>query len=243
MKRMLRMSILAIAVVSATAPLSLLAKTSVNQSITINADDEAERASSVNGNVRLNDGVNVSSVSNVNGNIAIGAQVVAQSIENVNGNISAGAALDVTGEVNNVNGDIALGANTTIGGELSTVNGNIDCPSGNFGKGLETVNGNVQLGSVQMLGQLQTVWGDVTLNGAQINGGIRVIKPKQNGWNNYKQPSPPVIVLGPGTQVKGEILLEHPAQIYAHQSVVLPAIVGQMQAPVIRFNGAAPVSN
>jgi DUF4097 and DUF4098 domain-containing protein YvlB len=229
------------ALMLACLPGSMLAgNTSVNKSISIEAGQPAGRISSVNGNVRIQDSVQATSVANVNGNIEMGANVSVDSIDNVNGGIAADKSLDVSGEVSNVNGNIDFSDNTVVGGELNTVNGDLTCASGSFAKGLSTVNGDIRLGSVKVRGQVQTVWGDIVLNGASIDGGIRVIKPQQSNFWNWKQPSPPRIILGVGTQINAEILLEQPAQIYAHQSVVLPAIVGQMSAPVIRFNGSAP---
>lgn len=211
---------------------------SVNRSVSVNANSEAEDFSSVNGDVALNSGANAKDLSNVNGDIELGGNNSVQDISSVNGHIQAAASLHVNGDVSNVNGDIEFGLDSHVAGELTTVNGAINYAGGTVEKDISTVNGDIQLGTVTVQGNIFTNWGDVVLNGAAVMGELRVKKPRVSNWWG-KDPTPPRIVLGAGARVAGAITLEQPAKIYVHQDAQLPRINGAIVGgSVVRFSGA-----
>ena len=218
---------------------SALASSSVNRSVSIDANSELEDVSSVNGDVALAAGANAKDLSNVNGGIELGGNNTVQDISCVNGSIEAAKTLRVNGDVSNVNGDIEFGLDSQISGEITTVNGALNFAGGSVGKDISTVNGDLELGTVTVQGGIFTTWGDVVLNGAAVMGELRVKKPRLSNWWG-KDPEPPRIVLGPGARVAGTITLEQPAKIYVHKDAQLPSISGAMVGgAVVRFNTAS----
>ena len=215
-----------------------LAGSSVNRSVSVSANSEAENVSSVNGDVDLSAGANAKDLSNVNGDIELGGNNTVQDISNVNGSIEAAKSLHVNGDVSSVNGDIEFGLDSHIAGELTTVNGALNFAGGSVAKDVSTVNGDLELGTVTVQGNIFTTWGDVVLNGAAVMGELRVKKPRVSNWWG-KDPQPPRIVLGAGARVAGAITLEQPAKIFVHQDAQLPTINGEMiGGAVVRFSGA-----
>ncbi len=213
-------------------------QTSVNRSVSVNANSEPEDASSVNGDVALSAGANAKDLSNVNGNIELGGNNTVHDISSVNGNIGAGKSLHVSGDISSVNGDIKLALDSQISGGITTVNGQLDYAGGSVAKDITSVNGDLELGTVTVQGSIFTTWGDVVLNGTAVMGELRVKKPRVSNWWS-KDPQPPRIVIGPGTHVTGAITLEQPAKIYVHQDAQMPTISGEMiGGAVVRFSGA-----
>ena len=212
--------------------------TSVNRSVSVDANSEADDVSSVNGDVALSSGANAKDLSNVNGNIELGGNNTVQDISSVNGSIEAAQSLRVNGDVSSVNGDIEFGLDSHVSGEMTTVNGELNYAGGTVAKDISTVNGDLELGTVTVQGNIFTTWGDVVLNGAAVMGELRVKKPRVSNWWG-KDPTPPRIVLGPGARVAGAITLEQPAKIYVHQDAQLPKINGEiLGGSVVRFSGA-----
>ncbi len=217
---------------------SALANSSVNRSVSIEANSALDDVSSVNGDVALAAGANAKDLSNVNGDIELGGNNTVQDISCVNGSIAAAKTLRVNGDVSNVNGDIEFGLDSHVSGELTTVNGALNFAGGSVGKDINTVNGDLELGTVTVQGDIFTTWGDVVLNGAAVLGELRVKKPRVSNWWG-KDPQPPRIVIGPGARVAGTITLEHPAKIYVHKDAQNPRISGAMVGgAVVRFNAA-----
>ena len=217
---------------------SASSNTSVNRSVSVNTNSEAQNVSSVNGDVTLSAGANAKDLSNVNGDIELGGNNTVQDISSVNGSIEASKSLRVNGDVSSVNGDIELGLDSQITGEITTVNGTLNFAGGSIAKDISTVNGDVELGTVTVQGNIFTTWGDVVLNGTAVMGELRVKKPRLSNWWG-KDPQPPRIVLGPGARIAGGITLEQPATIYVHQDAQMPTINGEMVGgAVIRFSGA-----
>lgn len=231
---------LAVLVANPGAMQSALAsdQTSVNRSVSINADSSPEDAGSVNGKLELSAGANAKDVSNVNGAIKLGGNNTVHDISSVNGDIEAGKSLHVSGDISSVNGDISLALDSQISGGITTVNGELNYAGGSVGKDITTVNGDLELGSVTVQGNIFTTWGDVVLNGAAVMGELRVKKPRMSNWWG-KNPQPPRIVIGAGARVAGVITLEQPAKIFVHQDAQMPTISGEMLGgAVVRFSGA-----
>ena len=202
-------------------------QTSVNRSVSVNANSDADDASSVNGELELSAGA-----------IKLGGNNTVKGISSVNGDIKSGKSLHVNGDISSVNGDISLALDSHISGEITTVNGELNYAGGSVGKDINTVNGDLELGTVTVQGNIFTTWGDVVLNGAAVMGELRVKKPRMSNWWG-KNPQPPRIVIGAGARVAGVITLEQPAKIFVHQDAQIPTISGEMiGGAVVRFSGA-----
>ncbi len=206
----------------------------VNASLSVDADTTVGSLRTVNGGIDVGSGVTATTISTVNGGIDLGAGVSTSSISSVNGSIDADGQVDVKGDISNVNGAIELPAQSKVNGSVTNVNGDIALSGTNIVRNVKTVNGRLTLAQAQVGGNLETVWGNVELNASQVNGDLRVAKPRGMNWG---KPKKPVVVIGPNSVVRGTISLEHPVDLYVHTSANIGAVVG---GEAQRYSSSAP---
>jgi DUF4097 and DUF4098 domain-containing protein YvlB len=189
----------------------------VNSSIRVDAGTEAGDLETVNGGIRVSEGAGAKHVETVNGSVRLERGARAESVETVNGGIELGENAIVTAEIEAVNGSIELATGAESGSDVSNVNGSISIRGARVGGRVETVNGNITV-----------------TDGARVVGGIKVEKP--SGWSWGKQ-RPPRIVIGPDSEVGGELVFEREVELYVHSSAKVGAVSG---AEAIRYDTATP---
>ena len=189
----------------------------VNSSIRIETGKAAGDLGTVNGGIRVGEGASAREVETVNGGIRLSRGAKVESAETVNGGIELEETAIVERAIEAVNGGIELAPGAEAGGDVSNVNGGISVRGARVGGRIETVNGSVTI-----------------TDGAKVLGGIKVEKP--GGWSWGKQ-RPPRIVIGPDSEVGGELVFEREVELYVHATAKVGRITG---ATPVRYEGANP---
>lgn len=215
---------------------------SVNKSIKIDAGSEADGATSVNGSISVGDGAVVSgALKTVNGKIRVDPNATIQGASTVNGSLNIGENVRAE-DLATVNGSIRVGAGSTIDGEVGAVNGRIKLEKGaKVAANLGNVNGDIELTGSEISGNVTTVNGDVDLrDAAVIKGDLIVEKPSM--WNySSKQSRMPEIVIGPGSMVQGNIVLEREVKLFISETAEVGGVEGEMSiSDAVRFSGDHP---
>jgi hypothetical protein len=189
------------------------------------ADGDHRDISKVNGGVELPANASAGDISTVNGGIRMGARSRAGEVENVNGGIELDEAVTVAG-LSGVNGGITAGADLHVEGDVSTVNGGLQFgPGTEIGGNLSAVNGGIALDHAHIAGKVEFYNGELdTGRESRLDRGITVKKP-QGGWNAKRQ-TPPRIIVGPGSVVSGDIVLERETELFVHQSAKIGRVSG-----------------
>jgi hypothetical protein len=188
----------------------------VNGSVHVPAGKEAASAHTVNGSIHVDDNATVTSAGTVNGNVHLGAHATATSLSTVNGSISLGEGAHATGGVDTVNGEIVLSEGAEAGG------------------GISNVNGKIKVTAAHVVGGIHTVNGSMTITGAsQVEGGILVKKPSGNLFNN----DDPIIVIGPGVTVQGDLRFERKVRLYVSDKATIGTVAG---ATPVTYSGDTP---
>ncbi|MFN9738484.1 MAG: hypothetical protein ACK59R_08015 [Pseudomonadota bacterium] len=194
-----------------------------------------EDISKVNSSIRVEAGKAAGDLGTVNGGIRVGEGATAREVETVNGGIrlSRGAKVETAGTVN---GGIELEETAFVERGIEAVNGGIElAPGAEAGGDVSNVNGGISVRGARIGGRIETVNGSVTVTaGAKVLGGIKVEKP--GGWSWGKQ-RPPRIVIGPDSEVGGELVFEREVELYVHASAKVGPISG---ATPVRYEGANP---
>ena len=209
--------------VDVAAGTSVSDASTVNGSVNLEANAKADKASTVNGSIHLAENAKVGSASTVNGGITLGEHATADSLETVNGSVTLEKDATVSGDVTAVNGKLALAAGSAVNGKLTNVNSHITVDGAHIGQGITTVNGDI----------------DITGN-AVVDGGIKVVKPKDNGifGIHFASDNIPTITIGAGATVNGPLTFERPVKLYINdQAHVTGTITG---ATPVKFSGATP---
>ncbi len=217
-------------------------------------------AFNMNKSIRVDDGAEVDGQSTVNGSITVGrSAIVNGTLETVNGSITVddGARIGdaetinggvrlgdgvAAGDVSSVNGTIRIGGDATIGGSVSVVNGKIRSGAGTQVTGsVSNVNGEIEIEGTTIGGDLSTVNGDVTLTDDAILQGDLVVE-QPGGWRwNRENRRKPRIVIGPGTQVVGELRLEREVELFISDTASVGGVSGKMSLEdAIPFSGKRP---
>lgn len=214
---------------------------SLNKSINLGDNSENDGQSSVNGSISVGDNSIVNgSLSTVNGTIRVGRNTRLGDAETVNGSIRIdnGSTVD---DVNSVNGSIRLGEGVTVEGEVEVVNGKISIISGSkVADGVSNVNGEIELSGAEIGGTVATVNGDVTLRDrAVIQGDLLIEKP--GGWGMNSNRRKPKVIVGPGSRIGGQIVLEREVELYISETADIGGVRGEMSLDdAIRFSGESP---
>jgi DUF4097 and DUF4098 domain-containing protein YvlB len=188
----------------------------VNGTVHIAAGQTAADARTVNGSVHVDDNATVGSATTVNGSVRLGSHATATSMKTVNGSISLGDGAHVSGKAGSVNGDLTLGNNSEVAGSLTNVNGKISLSSAHVAGGIRTVSGNISI-----------------MGASHVEGGILVEKPNSIMFNGED----PVIVIGPGAVIQGELNFERKVKLYVSDKATIGTVTG---ATPISFSGDTP---
>jgi len=214
----------------------------VNKSINIEAGSEADGASTVNGSITVGSGATVTGgLETVNGAIRVENDAVVKDLETVNGSIKVGSGAQA-GDIDGVNGGIRVGENVSINGEISVVNGKIGVDAGStVSEDLSNVNGEISITGAEIGGNLSTVNGDVSLlGGANLHGDLTIEKPGGINWSS-KNSRIPRIVIGPGSKVGGNIIVEREVELYISETAEVGGVSGVMDMDqAVRFKGDRP---
>jgi DUF4097 and DUF4098 domain-containing protein YvlB len=188
----------------------------VNGSIHVPVGKAPNDARTVNGAIRIDDNATVNSAATVNGSIHLGDHAAATSLKTVNGSISLGAGAHDSGGAESVNGDLTLADGAEIAGSLKNVNGKISLTGAHVAGGIRTANGDISI-----------------MGASHVEGGIVV--EKTSGLNfDYHDP---VIIIGPGATVQGELRFERPVKLYVSDKATIGTVSGATPVP---FTGDTP---
>lgn len=183
----------------------------VNGSIRLRADAAVDGSvRTVNGGVRLDERARAGDVKSVNGGIEIGDQAQTGALETTNGHLQVGEGARINGDMETVNGRIRIGNQVSVAGSVSTVNGPIEVGESEIEGQISNRNGNIDL-----------------LGDCRVGGGVHMRSRRESD-----QREPDVLTIGSGCEVVGEIVIERPAEVRAHESAVLGTVRG---ADVQRF--------
>ncbi len=192
--------------------------TKVNGSVHVAAGMPPADAKTVNGNIRVDDNGAVADATTVNGSIRLGEHATGKQLTAVNGTIELGrdAKSDM---IKSVNGDLTLQEGSELSGPLTNVNGRITVTS------------------AHIAGLITTVNADIKITGAaRIDGGILV---KKSGGKIFvsSDEKEPVIVIGPGATVSGELRFERKVKLYVSDKATIGTVTG---ATAQAFSGDTP---
>lgn len=190
--------------------------TKVNGSVHVPAGKAADEARTVNGSVHIDDDATITSASTVNGSITLGKHASATSLKTVNGSVTLGAGARVSESAGSVNGDLTLADGAEVGGHLTNVNGKIRLTAAHVGGGIKTVNAGISI-----------------MGASHVENGIMVDKPSGIMFNSQD----PVIVIGPGASVQGELRFERKVKLYVSDKATIGTVIGATAVP---FTGETP---
>jgi hypothetical protein len=215
---------------------------SLNKSINLGDNSENDGQSSVNGSISVGDNAIVNgSLDTVNGTIRIGQNTkIGGDADTVNGSIriDSGSSVD---DVDSVNGSIRIAEKVTVAGKIDVVNGKISLANGTtVADGVSNVNGEIEIAGAEVGGNLSTVNGDVSLSDqATLRGDLVVEKPGGWNWNNNSRM--PKVIIGPGSTVVGQIVLEREVELFISESAEVGGVRGEMSIDdAVRFSGERP---
>lgn len=215
---------------------------SVNKSVKIEANSEADGASSVNGSISVGENAVVTgNVKTVNGTIRVDAGASIEKASTVNGSVRIAENVRSAG-LSTVNGSVKVGSNAAVAGGVAAVNGRITIENGAVVSGdVGNVNGQIGLAGAEVGGNLKTVNGDVDLDeGSVVKGDLLVEKNSGWGWGKSKSRKPR-IVIGPGSRVEGTIILERDVELFVSDTAIVGGVEGKMSLEdAVRFSGGRP---
>jgi hypothetical protein len=192
----------------------------VNGSIHVPVGKEPSDVTTVNGSIHIDDNAAVMSAATVNGSIHVGAHATANSLKTVNGAISLANGAHVSGFTGSVNGDLTLADGSDVSGSLSNVNGKIALTAAHVGGGVSTVDGNISI-----------------MGASHVDGGILVKKP--SGFGISFGDDVPLIVIGPGAIVQGDLRFERKVRLLVSDKATIGPVTGATAVP---FSGDSPPS-
>jgi DUF4097 and DUF4098 domain-containing protein YvlB len=191
----------------------------INGSVHVVAGRPAEGASTINGSIKIDDDAVADVVSTVNGSIHLGARATAKSLTTVNGSITVNEGAH-TSYVKSVNGDLTIKEGAEVAGATTNANGKIGVQAAHIG------------------GRISTVEGDISVVGAShVDGGIQVEKP--SGFRMSHRSGDPTIIIGPGAEVRGELIFEHKVLLFVSDRASIGTVTG---ATAVIFSGDNPPS-
>ena len=210
-----------------------------NDDIEIAAGTESRGDSTVNGSIEVGSGAVVTGgLETVNGGIRIDSNAQVQGVQTVNGRIQLASGV-AAGAVESVNGSVSLDEQASAE-SVSVVNGKIRLkPGARVAGDVGNVNGEIEIAGAEIGGDLATVNGDVTLSdNTRLVGDLVVEKPGGFNWDDHRKPR---IVVGPGSRIDGEIVLEREVELYISDSAEIGGVTGVMSLEdAERFSGNRP---
>jgi len=194
---------------------------SVMGSITVNAGEHRGDLKTVNGSIHVGENAVVGEAKTVNGSIKLEAHATAAEVQTVNGAVRLDDGAQVNGRVHTVNGSLSLARDANVTGALANVNGGIHIDAAHVGGDVETVNGGIEIGP-----------------NARVDGGLTVRKShSDHGDDLGSRNTPPRVVIGPGSVVKGTLRFERPVELYVSDRATIGPVQG---ATPIKFTGDHP---
>ena len=187
-------------------------------SITVNAGEHRGDLATVNGSIRIGESAVVGEARTVNGSVTLEARATATEVTTVNGSVHLNEGAQVSGRVHTVNGSLSLARDANVTGSLANVNGGIRVNAAHVGGGLETVNGGIEIGP-----------------DAHVDGGV--IVRKNHSDDSGSRNTPPRVVIGPGSVVKGTLRFERPVELYVSDRATIGPVEG---ATPVKFTGDHP---
>jgi DUF4097 and DUF4098 domain-containing protein YvlB len=194
---------------------------SVMGSITVSAGEHRGDLHTVNGSIRVGEGAVVKEARTVNGSVTLEARAAAADVRTVNGSVHLNDGAQVSGDVRTVNGSLSLAKDANVTGALANVNGGIRIDAAHVGSNVDTVNGGIEIGP-----------------NAHVDGSVTVHKShSDHGDDTGSRSTPPRIVIGPGSVVKGTLRFERPVELYVSDRATIGTVEG---ATPIKFSGDRP---
>jgi cytoskeletal protein CcmA (bactofilin family) len=188
-------------------------------SIHIAAGQHTGDLSTVNGSIHVDDNAVVGQATTVNGSITLGSHASAQGVNTVNGSVHVGNDTHLNGHVSLVNGSINLAPGADVSGDLTNVNGSIRVQAAHVGGGIHTTSGGIDIGP-----------------NARVDG--VVVVEKDESWFNFIDFSrPPLVVIGPGSVVKGPLTFKREVRLYVSDRASIGPVQG---ATPSKFSGDRP---
>lgn len=193
----------------------------VNGSVHVLAGQPAAAAETVNGGITVADNAAVTSATTVNGGINLGSNATAETVNTVNGSITLASGAHVSKTAESVNGGVTLRDGAEVLGAVGNVNGKIELTAAHVAGGIKTVNGSISI-----------------FGNSHVEGGILVQK---NGTQLiHFGDDVPLIVIGPGATVQGDLRFEREVKLYVSDKATVGPVTG---ATAIPFTGdSAPAS-
>jgi DUF4097 and DUF4098 domain-containing protein YvlB len=188
----------------------------VNGSIHVAAGKAATDVSTVNGSITVDDNGTIDSAGTVNGSITLGAHATGTNLHTVNGRISLGDGAHAS-EAVTVNGDLTLDEGADLTGRLGNVNGKISVTAAHVGGGIKTANGDLSI-----------------IGMSRVEGGIEV---QETSGTNLLKTSDPVVIIGPGATVQGDLVFKRKVKLYVSDHATIGTVIG---ATAITFSGDTP---
>jgi cytoskeletal protein CcmA (bactofilin family) len=190
-------------------------------SITVGAGEHRADLSAVNGSIHVGENAVVGRAHTVNGSVTLEARATAAELKTVNGAVRLDDGAQVGGSVHTVNGALSLGKGAGVTGTLANVNGGIRVNAAHVGGDVETVNGGIEIGP-----------------DAHVDGGVIVRKSHSDPSDDSgSRNTPPRVVIGPGSVVKGTLRFERPVELYVSDRATIGPVEG---ATPVRFTGDHP---
>lgn len=186
-------------------------------SITVSDGEHRGDLATVNGSIRIGEHAVVGHAQTVNGSVTLEARATAADVRTVNGAVRLDEGAQVSGGARTVNGALSLGKDAGVTGTLANVNGSIRVGAAHVGGDVETVTGGIEIGP-----------------DAHVDGGVIVHKEHSSDSDTR---SPPRIVIGPGSVVKGPLRFERPVALYVSDRATIGPVEG---ATPIKFTGDHP---
>ena len=192
----------------------------VNGPISIGPGEHTGDLSTVNGSIKVGDDAVVGHVKTINGSVKIESRATANTLNTVNGSIDVREGAHVQGSVHAVNGSLHVDNAVEVSGDVTNVSGGIHIQGAHVAGTIDTSSGGIDLGP-----------------NAHIDG--NVVVEKDNSWHFgfWNVPTPPRVVIEPGTVVKGKLHFEREVKLYVSDHATIGAVDG---AQVVKFSGDRP---
>jgi len=193
------------------------------------ANAEDEDISRTNRSIHIGDGERVGDLHSVNGSIEIGDRAVAAIVKTVNGSVRIGTDGHAK-SLGTVNGAVSVGKRSIVDNDMTSVNGRLTLSEEAVIQGnVKNINSRIVIGPrAHVGGKVISNNGDITLQeNARVDGGIKV-KAEPTHWfkSGVSTQRRPVITIGPGAQVEGEMVFERDVELRVHSTAKIGAVTG-----------------
>jgi cytoskeletal protein CcmA (bactofilin family) len=175
----------------------------------------------------------------VNGSIRVGSGSTIENAKTVNGSLTMADGVE-TGSLGTVNGAVKIGEKASVDGDVSAVNGSITVEKAALVMGeIGNVNGRISVEGATVKDDVTTVTGDIRLHDAVLQGDLVVEEPGM--WSNSGKKRKPRIIIGPGSRIEGDIVIEHEVELFISDSAEIGSVKGVMSLDdATMFSGDEP---